>query len=89
MIIKTLVDSKNKKWWIVDNVTRLTFRKLNQSDISSFKQNLTMSSFDVSKPPEKECLLVCFLSRGDEQLYALNDITYLLNDEGKTIERIW
>lgn len=90
MILKTLVDTKERKWWFVDNIIRLSHKKIEPSDKSEdIHYSTTMRTLDISKP-HKGYLLVCFLqSNGDEQLYALNDITYLLNDEGKTIERIW
>ena len=89
MILKTFINDEDK-WWFVDNIERLSYTTVEQSKIQERLESVTMSSFDMSTSPEKGCIFVCFRqSNGIEQLYALNDITYLLNDSGKTIERIW
>jgi len=86
-------------WWILDDIRKIShYRYKDQPftqkfvdidpDIKFFdyesyleKINTSISSRDVIK-------LVCRLSNGDEFVVLFDTVAYILNDSGKTIEKM-
>lgn len=93
MIIKTLLPidevPARKKWWVVDNVRRVSYYEASYNEVKELEFTFGTLGDNNSKD-NPQILVICFLdAANNEQLYMLSGITYLLNDDGKTIERIW
>ncbi len=85
-------------WWLLDNI-----RKISKSEFDHpFSQDFESGEADIfildyegnskivgaSPPSRKVVRLVCRLSNGSEFYVIFDTMAYILNDNGKTIEKI-
>lgn len=102
MLVKIVrYTGKRESWWIFDNIKRIT-RSDRISKITGDANDAPHADlviFDVEKTCTcgkgegcSDCkdfiVLNCRMDNGDEFVIAFDTITYILNDNGKTIEKI-
>jgi len=100
MILKIERYSNEQRWWIFDSIRKISISKtLTHNGIPEIRQDTEVVIFDIKSEcscgPNDSCsdcvkyyLLTCRLNDGSEFSIAFDTIAYLLNDNGKTIEKI-
>ena len=100
MILKIERYTDDQHWWIVDNIRKVSISNVlyrrsgcwENADITIFdmpKVGCTCSGDNERCSECREYLRIIFkLSDGTEKCVFFDTIAYLLNDEGKTIEKI-
>ena len=78
----------SSKWYLRDNIQRLSFHKEKFGDVKDLVFDVITK--EAGFADDLEIMVVCTLDCQDnEMLFCLDDMAYILNDDGKTIERIW
>lgn len=89
MILKTRRKSEEGGWWMVDGISRVHYFTKPYCEV----KNLPFDYIEVNDYGDRdnyEVLIVCFMdNHNNERLYLLCNTTYLMNDDGKTIEQIF
>jgi len=86
--IKSKTDKTNLNGWIFyDGLSRVHYDFVPADSVKSYEINATWVDED-EEAIGNTALLVRALKNGQEFLIITNRTTYLLNDEGKTIERL-
>ncbi len=101
MILKIQRYKDNQSWWIYDDVRKISIsQRMYHSGVPTVSDGMDAYIFDVEAKCECEpdticctdCVgyyeLICRLNSGEEYSVAFDTIAYLLNDNGKTIEKI-
>lgn len=102
MILKVERYNEKQQWWMFDNIAKISVSsdiRKQQKDLEATEHDAVI--FDM---PRTECVcydgetccgtcsyykvLICRLNNGEEYSIAFDTIAYLLNDNGKTIEKI-
>lgn len=87
--------NNNDDWWMLDDIKKISKTQFKRqfcdrdSLHEEFDDIVILDAF--SEDAQKECILVrliCRLSNGDEFSIVFDTIAYVLNDNGKTIEKI-
>lgn len=102
MILKVERYDEKQKWWMLDNIRKVSVSsdiRKQQKDLEATEHDTVI--FDMPRTECKcygkgegcsECsyykVLICRLNDGEEYSIAFDTIAYLLNDSGKTIEKI-
>jgi len=95
--IKTYLDVENKdkfQWWIEDNITKtrvvyLTNEEWNQANtIGRGGAVADCYAEDPAYPSNPAIKLICNRADGEIRRFIFQTEAYLLNDDGKTIERL-
>lgn len=100
MILKIERYSDEQRWRIFDEIREISISdRLSHNGIPEVRKDTDVVIFDVGTDCEcgsggacSNCvdyyLLICRLSSGEEYSIAFDTVAYLLNDSGKTIEKI-
>jgi len=103
MIAKIQRYKYNQKYWLIDDIRKISVtRRLHYSTLDREKTNedVCLLDFDLDNRcgcnGETECcnnckyyiVLICRLNDGSETTILFDTIAYILNDNGKTIEKI-
>ena len=98
MILKFKVPEVKNKWMYFDHVDRISvsrdlkskkeFDKQWKTDEPPFDCDAVFIDMDMDFPVSLVCFRKSRLSNEDEMAIWFNTEAYLLNDEGKTIERL-
>lgn len=101
MILKIQRYKDRQGWWIFDDIRKISISdKMFHSGIPTVSDGMDTYIFDVNTEcncirPEDGCsdcveyyILICRLNSGEEYSIAFDTVAYLLNDNGKTIEKI-
>lgn len=103
MILKVERYGSNQQWWMFDNIRKVSMSTiLFKKDLSIARYGMhDVTLFDTPKSGcmcegenenccecETYLVAVCRLTDGSETKIAFDTIAYLLNDNGKTIEKI-
>jgi hypothetical protein len=101
MILKVQRYDEDQEWWILDNIRKISISKeFYHSGVPTVPDGMDMYIFDVR--PSCDCdntndhcsdcvgyyILICRMEDDSEYAMAFDTLAYLLNDEGKTIEKI-
>lgn len=100
MILKIERYTEQQHWWMLDNIRKVSVSKLLLQRLDLW-HNCNIQIFDM---PNSDCTckgsgdecsnckyyltLICRDKEGNEFAVAFDTVAYLLNDEGKTIEKI-
>jgi hypothetical protein len=94
MILKLKDSSERSKFWVFDNVKKISYSYLeasNKKEFSSAGQLLLLKSSEEDDS-QKKIHYVQFIFRqkdsDEEYVVRTNNDAYLLNDNGQTIEKI-
>ena len=88
-----------QQWWMIDDIRKISKAEFNHSFSQDFDNKIDADVFVldyedylVSKGAGQDSRtvvrLICRLSNGDEFCVLFDTIAYVLNDSGKTIEKI-
>lgn len=100
MILKVEMYNDQQKWWMFDNIRKISISEpFNKGGISDKDYDVTLfdipSKCNCGGPGDGACNLcidylvaICRMSDGSETMIAFDTMAYLLNDDGKTIEKI-
>ena len=102
MILKIERYSDEQRWWIYDDIRKISISNpMFHSGAPTVLDGMDAYIFDMktkcscAADPTKGCsdcvgyyILICRLNSGEEYSVAFDTIAYLLNDNGKTIEKI-
>ena len=99
MILKIERYSNRQQWWMFDNIRKISmsnpFRRAGITDKDYDAVLFDIKTDCTCKGPGDGCndcvdylVAVCRLKDGSEISIAFDTIAYLLNDDGKTIEKI-
>ncbi len=101
MILKIQRYKDNQSWWIYDNIRKVSISKrMYHPGIPTVQDGMDLYIFDIETKCNCEVdgegcpdcigyyILICRLNNGEEYSVAFDTVAYLLNDNGKTIEKI-
>jgi hypothetical protein len=121
MMIKVLVYERSTKWWLLDNVAKMSLSEdrylfnptakageslkregksfqslIEANDVVLLSKYQTLKEEDLAYTsdtidgsfPVRCCILHCTLKNGEEQSILFDSMAYILNDDGKTIDKI-
>jgi len=96
MILKIQRYKEREDWWILDDIRKISKAQFRQSFSQDFDDETDADIFildyedhSTSKESGRDVVrLICRLSNGDEFCVLFDTVAYLLNDNGKTIEKI-
>ena len=100
MILKIQRYADNQSWWIYDDIRKISISKrMYHSGVPTVSDGMDAYIFDTGTKcncsVNEDCsdcigyyILICRLNSGEEYSVAFDTIAYLLNDNGKTIEKI-
>ena len=99
MILKIERYSNRQQWWMYDNIRKISVTNpLNKKELEDVIYDTVIFDIDsdcTCRGPEEACdmcvsylVATCRLNDGSEVGIAFDTIAYLLNDNGKTIEKI-
>ena len=104
MILKIERYRDNQKWWIYDDIKKISISdKMHHSKLGiDISDGVDMDAVFLDVMPSCECgpndvrcsscvayyVLICRRTDGEEFSIAFDTVAYLLNDDGKTIEKI-
>ena len=99
MILKIERYSNRQQWWMFDNIRKISmsnpFRRAGITDKDYDAVLFDIKTDCTCKGPGDGCdacvdylVAVCRLKDGSEISIAFDTVAYLLNDDGKTIEKI-
>ena len=99
MILKIQRYDNNQKWWYIDNIRKVSVSEPYKRRPGSFEyidlviedieSDCTCASNQEGCSECVDCLLlICRLDDGSEYSIQFDTLAYLLNDQGKTIEKI-
>jgi len=87
-----------QNWWLLDDIRKVSKIEFqhpfsqdfndDEADIFILNYENFLISIGASQDSRKVIRLVCRLSNGNEFSVLFDTVAYLLNDEGKTIEKI-
>lgn len=91
-------NKEKQDWWLLDNIRKISKSKFNQSfdkefdalesDIFIMDYGSYLEKINVTKVSREVVRLICRLVDGDEYVIIFDTAAYILNDNGKTIEKI-
>lgn len=83
MILKVKCLRDNRDWWFISNINRICKHIIINKENTKFDVDLIIFHGKVDT-----CMrLNCILENGDEYSVVFDSYAYLLNDDGKTIEK--
>ena len=101
MILKVARYSDKQKWWIYDDIRKISISEpMFHSGAPTVPDGMDAYIFDMKTKCDcvvegegcSDCvgyyILICRLNSGEEYSIAFDTVAYLLNDNGKTIEKI-
>jgi hypothetical protein len=101
MILKIRRYDNNQKWWILDDIRKISISEpIITGKYPIIEENPDILIFDTKSMCdcdgiENQCsdckrhiILICRLSNGEEFSVIFDTIAFLLNDNGKTVEKI-
>ena len=100
MILKIERRNESQKWWILDDIRKVSVSETLSFSREDFKECKCKTEADIcildnffnsDQEPTDMFLyirLICRLSNGTEFSVVFDTIAYLCNDSGKTIEKI-
>lgn len=94
MILKIERHDGVQRWWFLDKVDRMSIsepRKYkSKEDVADESTIIDEHIFisDHNSDNKEYYLLICKLSDGKELLVCFDTVLYVLNDEGKILERV-
>ncbi len=99
MILKVERYDSDQRWWMFDNIRKISMsnelfrREIHNKDYDVILFDMPKSACTCGKDGacsecEKYLLAICRLTDGSEISIAFDTTAYLLNDNGKTIEKI-
>jgi hypothetical protein len=99
MILKIERYKEREDWWLLDDIRKISKAQFRQpfgqdfdgqidADIFILDYEDHLTSREVTKNDREVVRLICRLSDGDELCVLFDTVAYLLNDSGKTIEKI-
>ena len=99
MILKIARYADNQDWWLIDNIRKISISKrYTHSGMETVGSDVII--FDIKTKCNcvssigacSDCIpcymLICRLADGSEYTVEFDTIAYILNDSGKTIEKI-
>ena len=86
-------------WWMLDDIRKISHYKYKDhpfdQDFSTLDANITLLDYEeylkktnAGQPHRDVIRLVCRSSNGNEFIVLFDTIGYILNDNGKTIEKL-
>jgi hypothetical protein len=99
MIVKIMRYNGAQQYWLYDNVAKISVSNMRYHSNVPKTYDLNLAIFDIDSqctcPDDGQCTncvayykLILRLNNGDEYSIAFDTVAYILNDEGKTIEKI-
>ncbi len=98
MLLKIERYSHGQDWWILDDIRKISkaqFKQPTEQDFSDEEADIFILDYIDFMNPEGHgqshrnvIKLVCRVSNGNEFTVLFDTIAYLLNDNGKTIEKL-
>lgn len=98
MLLKIERYTKDQDWWILDDIRKISkaqFKQPFSKDFSDDEANILILDYDnylqeqgAGQDSRDVIRLVCRLSNDSEFTILFDTIAYLLNDGGKTIEKL-
>lgn len=99
MILKIERYKEREDWWLLDDIRKISKAQFKQpfsqdfdgevdADIFILDYEDYLTSQKAGQSDRDVIRLICRLSNGDEFCVLFDTIAYLLNDNGKTIEKI-
>jgi len=92
MMLKIERYNKDQMWWMYDNIRKVSvsnfYGRSVGTDPNEGEYDLILFDIDNKKEDVPYRIIRCALKDGSEMSIAFDTIAYLLNDNGKTIEKI-
>lgn len=99
MILKIERYKKREDWWLLDDIRKISKAQFKQSFKQDFDDKVDADVFILDyedylkevgggQDSRDVVRLICRLSNGDEYVILFDTIAYILNDSGKTIEKL-
>lgn len=99
MLLKIERYKEREDWWLLDDIRKVSKAQFNQPFNQDFDDETDADVFildyedhlkaeSAGQSSREVVRLVCRLSNGDEYTVLFDTVAYLLNDDGKTIEKI-
>lgn len=98
MLLKIERYIEEQDWWLLDSIRKISKAQFDVPDHKDFEdKEADVFIFDFMDHLESKGIdpfsrsvirLICRLTNGDEYVVLLDTTAYLLNDNGKTIERM-
>lgn len=88
MILKIRDPVEQGKWWYYDDIAKISTERVQVSeDRSGLEMHLVLLPKEIAA---KDFITICIIRfrNGTEELFKLWGEIYLLNNEGKTIEKL-
>jgi hypothetical protein len=91
-------NKEKQDWWLLDDIRKISktqfeqpFTKdfdANESDIFILDYGFYLDKINAEKDSREVVTLICRLTGGGEYVITFDTTAYILNDNGKTIEKI-
>jgi hypothetical protein len=99
MILKIERYKEREDWWLLDDIRKINKAQFKQPFSQDFDDQIDADVFILDYEDYLEEVhggqdsrdvirLICRLSNGDEYVVLFDTIAYILNDNGKTIEKL-